>query len=289
MIGVLSQAFNIGKWAKSILNEEPAGSSGIYPHFGFGGIAKLLNPKSILITGAATGLGAALARVYADNGVHLFLSDINEVKLEAVCESCKLRGADVRIRKLDVTDKNEMERWVQTADAISPLELVIANAGISHGNLPHEETADQVREVFDVNINGMLNTVLPALPLLRKRKRGQIGMLASLACFQGLPHSPSYSASKAAIRIYAQGVHARVKREGVTVTAIIPAFVKTPMTSGNLFEMPWMLEAGEAAFIIRRKLSQGKSEFVFPLPYAILSRVMECLPTSVKAMITKLR
>ncbi len=249
----------------------------------------MLNPKSILITGAATGLGAALARVYADNGVHLFLSDINEVKLKAVCESCRLRGAHVHTNMLNVIDKLEMERWIQTADEISPLELVIANAGISHGNLPNEETADQVREVFDVNVNGMLNTVLPTLPLLRKRKRGQIGILASLACFQGLPHSPSYSASKAAIRIYAQGVHARVKREGVTVTAIIPAFVKTPMTSGNLFEMPWMLEAGEAASIIKKKLSQGKSEFVFPWPYAILAWVMDCLPTSLKAMITKLR
>ena len=247
------------------------------------------DPKSILITGAATGLGAALARVYAETGVSLFLSDINRVKLDAICEYCKSRGAEVHTNELNVTDRLEMEKWIQGADTIKPLELVIANAGISHGNLPNEETADQVREVFDVNVNGMLNTVLPVLPLLRQRKRGQIGILSSLACLQGLPHSPSYSASKAAIRIYAQGVHARVRREGVTVTAIIPAFVKTPMTSGNLFEMPWMLEADEAALIIKKKLSQGKSEFVFPLPYALLAWFADFIPTSVKAMITRLR
>ncbi len=249
----------------------------------------MLQPNSVLITGAATGIGAALARVYAGPGVHLFLNDINSAKLEPLCDICRQRGSTVSTTNINVVSMREMEDWILRSDSESPLELVIANAGISHGNIPHEETADQIREVFDVNLNGMLNTVLPVLPLMRKRGKGQIGVMSSLACMQGLPHSPSYSASKAAIRTFAQGVHARVRREGITVTAIIPAFVKTPMTSGNLFQMPWILEADEAAVIIKRKLAQGRSEFVFPLPYALSSWIMTFLPNSVKALVTRLR
>ncbi len=247
------------------------------------------DPKSVLITGAAGGLGVALARAYAAPSVHLFLGDLKATKLDSLCAQCGELGAVAHCKVVDVRDRAAMEGWIAEAENVRPLELVIANAGISHGNLPNEETADEIREVFGVNLDGMLNTVLPVLPLLRRRKSGQIALMSSLAGIRGVPHAPSYCASKAAIRVFGQGLRARVKREGVSVSVIIPAFVKTPMTDANLYQMPWLLEADKAASIIKKKLSQDKAEFVFPLPYAAAAWVMSAMPTSLLASITKIR
>jgi len=247
------------------------------------------DPRSILITGAAGGLGSALARAYAEPGVHLFLSDVDPAKLESLCASCKDSGATSSGRVVDVTDKTAMEAWIAEADNIRPLDLVIANAGISHGNLRREETCDQIRAVFAVNIDGTLNTVLPVLPLFRERKRGQIAFMSSLAGLRGFPHAPSYCASKAAIRIFGQGLRARIKREGVSVSVIIPAFVKTPMTKANLYRMPGVIEADRAAKIIKRSLARDKAEFVFPWLYPVVAWTVSAVPPSVMAFFTKLK
>jgi NADP-dependent 3-hydroxy acid dehydrogenase YdfG len=247
------------------------------------------DPQSILITGAAGGLGTALAKAYAEPGVHLFLCDVNPEKLESLCASCRDLGATANGRVVDVTDKAAMEAWIAEAETVRPLDLVIANAGISHGNLRREETADQIRAVFAVNIDGTLNTVLPVLPLFRGRKRGQIAFMSSLAGMRGFPHAPSYCASKAAIRIFGQGLRARIKREGVSVSVIIPAFVKTPMTKANVYRMPGMIEADRAAKIIKRNLAREKAEFVFPWLYPVVAWTVSAVPPSVMAFFTRLK
>jgi NADP-dependent 3-hydroxy acid dehydrogenase YdfG len=247
------------------------------------------NPKAILITGAAGGIGAALARAYAAPGIHLFLGDLELPKLDKLCAECGDLGALAHACVVDVTDKIAMEKWIVEADTISPLELVIANAGISHGNAVEEETADQIRAVFAVNLDGTLNTVLPALPLLRRRKSGQIALMSSLAGVRGFPHAPSYCASKAAIRVFGQGLRARVKREGVSVSVIIPAFVRTPMTDANLYQMPRVVAPDRAAKIIKRKLAQDKAEFVFPHPYPAVAWVACAVPPSILAYFTKFK
>jgi len=249
----------------------------------------MLDPKSVLITGASGGIGSALARAYARPGRHLFLGDVDGDKLAKLCDECNELGAFAHGRVVDVTEKETMEAWIAEADGTAALDLVIANAGISHGNLRREETAEQIRAVFAVNLDGTLNTVLPALPLLRTRKRGQIAIMGSLACVRGFPHSPSYCASKAAVRVLGQGLRARVHREGVSVCVIIPAFVRTPMTDANLYGMPWRLEADEAARIIQRKLLQDKAEFVFPHPYSVAAWIASAMPSSVMSFFTRLK
>lgn len=247
------------------------------------------DPRSILITGAAQGIGAALARVYSSESTSVFLGDINAKRLEEVRTECEDIGAAAYSRVVSVTDAAAMGNWIAEAEAIRPLDLVIANAGISHGNEVHEETAEQIRSVFAVNLDGMLNTVLPVLPLFRARQRGQIALMSSLAGTIGLPHAPSYCATKGALRLFAQGLQARVKREGVTVSVMIPAFVKTPMTAANLYNMPGILEVDQAAAIMKKKLARGKSEFVFPWFYALMAGIVRAMPSSIVARFTALK
>ena len=249
----------------------------------------MIDPKAILITGATGGIGSALARAYSAPGVHLFLGDTNACGFDNLCPSCADLGAIVHNASVDVTNKSAMEDWIAEADSVSPLDLVIANAGIGHGNLMDEETAEQIREVFAVNLDGMLNTVLPALPRMRSRKRGQIALMSSLAGIRGFPHAPSYCATKSAIRVFGQGLRARVKREGVSVSVMIPAFVKTPMTEANAFVMPGRIEADRAASIIKRKLAKNKCEFVFPHPYPALAWVLKAAPSSLFNLFTDLK
>jgi NADP-dependent 3-hydroxy acid dehydrogenase YdfG len=249
----------------------------------------MTNPSSILITGAAGGIGSALARAYARPDVHLFLADKNSAGLAEPSANCTSSGAVVHCRDIDVTDRAAMEEWISQADAIRPLDLVFANAGISRGNLVKEETAEDIRAVFAVNLDGMLNTILPVLPLFRSRKRGQIALMSSLAGIRGFPHSPSYSATKAAVRVFGQGLRARVARENVSVSVIIPAFVKTSMTNANRFFMPRRIEADHAASIIKRKLAQNKSEFVFPHPYPAVAWLVATTPPSLLNALFRLK
>jgi short-subunit dehydrogenase len=241
------------------------------------------NPKSVLITGAGRGIGAALAREYAAPGIDLFLVDIQADPLEGVCSACDHMGARTWCHVADVSDSDGMEHCIREAEGIGPLDLAVANAGISHGNKIKEETPEEARAVFAVNLDGMLNTILPVLPYFRQRRRGQIALMSSLAGLRGFPHAPSYCATKAAIRVYGQALRARLKREGIVVSVVIPAFVKTPMTDANLYGMPGIVEADKAARIIRTKLAKGKPEFIFPQPYPVLAWILSLVPSRILA------
>ena len=125
------------------------------------------DPRAILITGASSGLGAALARAYAWPGIALALTGRDRTRLEATAAACRSQGAEILAETVDARDRAEMERFVAAAEVLAPLELVIANAGVSAGTGFAGERAEQVREIFAANVEGVFNTVLPALPLLR--------------------------------------------------------------------------------------------------------------------------
>jgi len=224
------------------------------------------HPTSVLITGAAGGIGAALARVYAGPGMRLFLGDIDSPGLAAITAECRERGAEAQGTEVDVTDKAAMAAWIKAADNIKPLDLVVMLAGVAYGAAEQEETPEETRRTFAVNLEGMLNTIEPVLPLFRQRQRGQLALMSSHGAFRGLPIAPSYSATKAAIRVYGEGLQAWLRRENIRVSVIIQGFVKTPMTDGNEFPMPFPLSAPRAARIIRRGLDRGRPRISFPWP-----------------------
>ena len=241
-------------------------------------LAAMQNPRSILITGATSGIGEALARAYAAPGVRLVLSGRNEERLNAVANAARAAGAEVETALVDVTDAAATGRWVDAADDAGPLDLAIANAGISGGTYGGGESVTQVNAIFATNLDGVVNTLNPALERMVAGGRGQIAMVSSLAGFRGIPGSPAYSASKAAVRVWGDAMRGRLKPRGVTVSIICPGFVRTPMTDINQYSMPMLMEVDEAAALVRRRLARRDALIAFPWPMYLLVRLMAALP-----------
>ncbi len=222
------------------------------------------DPKSIVITGGSSGIGAALARGYAAPGVSLGLTGRDPARLAAVAEACRAAGAEVAAAVIDVRQREALAAWLAERDRARALDLVIANAGISAGTGSFGETAEQVREFLSVNVDGVVNTALAAAELMRPRRRGQIALMSSLAAFRGFPGAPAYCASKAAVRVWGEALRGMLHGEGLGVTVICPGYVKSRMTAVNDFPMPFLMEAERAAGIIRRGLAADKARIVFP-------------------------
>ncbi len=237
-------------------------------------------PRVILITGASSGIGSALARAYAGPGAFLALSGRDRRRLEAVAGACRARGANVTAQTVEVTDQAAMARWVEGTDDAHPLDLVIANAGISAGTGGRGEDEDQTRALFAVNVGGVLNTVLPVIPRMRARKEGQIAVMSSVAGLRGLPGAPAYCASKAAVKAYGEALRGWLAADGVRVSVICPGFVDTPMTAGNPYPMPFLMPADKAAAIISRGLARDKARIAFPRPMYWAMWLMGALPPS---------
>jgi NADP-dependent 3-hydroxy acid dehydrogenase YdfG len=237
-------------------------------------------PTSILITGAAGGIGSALTRAYATPGTQLFLGDLDARRLEALTDVCRTLGATAAGAVVDVTDRNAMAAWITEADAVQPLDLVIVLAGISHGTVQQEETPEEIRAVFAVNLDGMLNTIEPILPRMRNRRRGQIALMSSQAGFRGFAVAPSYCATKSAIWAYAEGLRGRLLREHIGVSVIIPGFVKTALTDDNPYPMPFRISAERAAGIIKRGLARNQARIRFPQPIPAVVYLLSLLPPS---------
>ncbi len=238
-------------------------------------------PRCILITGASSGIGAGLARLYAGPGISLAISGRNKERLLAVAETCRRRGAQVTAKAIDVKDRDAMAKWIERVDGEHLLDLVIANAGISGGAGGHGEDEDQAREIFAVNMAGALNTVFPAMALMRQRKSGQIAIMSSLAGFIGLPGAPAYSASKAAVKAYGEALRGWLKGDNVRVSVICPGYVKTRMTADNAFPMPFLMTADKAARKIKRGLARDKARIAFPWPMAAVMWLIAALPAMI--------
>ncbi|HEX3348634.1 MAG TPA: SDR family NAD(P)-dependent oxidoreductase [Acetobacteraceae bacterium] len=241
--------------------------------------------QSVLITGASSGIGAALARACAGPGATLHLSGRHADRLDGVAAECRGRGATAHTAALDVRDADAVARWIGSA---GQLDVVIANAGIGAGvDARGPEEAAQVRAILATNLDGALNVVLPALaamqsqPLGADGRRGRIAAVASIAAFIPSPGAPAYCASKAALDSFMVATAASARRVGVALTSVCPGFIRTPMTVANAFPMPGLMDADRAAGIILRGIAAGRMRIAFPWWMAAGVRATALLPASV--------
>ena len=224
------------------------------------------NFSSIVITGASSGIGEALALDYAAPGVALALTGRDAARLEGVAGACRAKGATVVADTVDVADRERLAAWLTSFDDAHPVDLLLANAGISidKDNSSLDDFA-VVRKTLDVNVGGVLNTVEPLLERMMARKRGQIGIVSSLAGFIGLPYSASYNASKAYVRVWGESIRYVLKKDGIGVSVICPGFVVSRMTAQAPFPMPFLMTSAKASKIIRRGLAANRARIAFPL------------------------
>jgi len=228
-------------------------------------------PGHVLITGASSGIGTALALAYARRGALLSLAGRDEKRLNEIAAAVQARGAEAEAATLDVRDKDAMAAWVIAADQRRPIDLVIANAGVSGGTHGGPESAEQTRAVFAINLDGVLNTVLPLIPRLTLRGSGQIALISSLAGHRGFPGAPAYCGSKAAVKVWGESLRGELGPRGVKVNVIMPGFVKTHMTDVNDFPMPFLISAERAAEIIRKGLAANRARIAFPWQMSLLA------------------
>ncbi|MDY0029743.1 MAG: SDR family NAD(P)-dependent oxidoreductase [Pseudobdellovibrionaceae bacterium] len=241
---------------------------------------------NILITGASSGIGEALAEHYAQENANLFISGRNSDRLVEVEARCKKLGGTCQSHTLDVKDRDAMADWVAECETTHPLDLVIANAGISGGTsfvndgTPLNLNVD--REIFETNISGVMNTIHPAIEVMKTRKRGHIAIVSSIASYTALPGAASYSASKAAVRYYGEALAIKLKPLGISVSIICPGFIESRITAANKFPMPFLMSAPKAAKIIANGLSKKKTKIEFPLPMVAAIKCINLIPYSLK-------
>lgn len=234
--------------------------------------------KNIVITGASSGIGAALAREYAQTGVHLGLLARSVERLAEVKADCEARGATVQTASIDVADREAMQDWLNAFDGNTPIDLLIANAGISGGS-GGGDGVEATYRIFATNVDGVLHTVLPITPRMAARGSGQVAIISSLAGIRGLPSAPAYSASKAAVRALGEGLRGELGGQGVKVNVVCPGYVKTPLTDKNNFPMPFLMAPEKAAATIRRGLERNRSRIAFPWQLYVPLWFLSCLST----------
>lgn len=253
---------------------------------------KSSTPHTILITGASSGIGAALAKAHAATATHLFLCGRDATRLEAVAAACRAvprastanGTCTISTHVVDVTDVAAMRAWIESCHAQSPLEVVYANAGVATG----VETESAVRNTFDINIGGVLNTAFPAVDCFRTQPAGsrkQLVITASIAGYHGLASAPAYSATKACVKAWGEGLRGLLQREGIRVNVICPGFVRSGITDKNTFKMPFFWEADRAAAVIVRRVNANVGLIAFPWPLRLVAWAASCLPNALSQFI----
>ena len=238
--------------------------------------------KTIVITGASRGIGEKLAQCYAEPNVNLILIAKNNEKLRHVAKLCRQRGANVLSESIDIQEAAKLNEYLLGIDQKMPIDLIIANAGIASTLQPNwqpEEEKD-INEVFAINVQGTLNTINPLIQRMIARKQGQIAIMSSLAGLRGLPQSPSYSSSKAAIAVYGQALRAWLARYHVQVSVIYPGYVKSDMSEALSGLKPFLISSERAAQIIRKGLEKNKPFIAFPWQLHYLTRLACILPSN---------
>lgn len=232
----------------------------------------------VFLTGASSGLGEALARLYARQGAALGLFTRRESELARIAAS--LAPATVLTYAGDVREPDDLARAAADFQArFGCPDVVIANAGISRGTLTDEpEDLPAFRAVFETNVLGMVHTFAPFVREMRAGGAGILAGIASVAGFRGLPGSGAYCGSKSAAITYLESLRIELRGSGVAVVTVCPGFIATPLTARNPYRMPFLLTPDAAAAQTARAIARRSRFHVLPWQMALFGRVLRCLP-----------
>ncbi len=239
-----------------------------------------------VITGASSGIGRSLAVTLAGAGCRVGLVARRRPALEGVAAEVRRAGGVADAATADVSDRAQVRRaMADLAGSLGPVDLVVANAGVGVPTTLDPVNIDAVEETIRVNVLGVIYAIDAALPAMLARGSGQIAAISSLAAYKGMPGESAYCASKAAVNAYLEGLRVQVRGRGIAVSTICPGFVRTPMTAVNNFEMPFALDADEAARRIVRALRRRAKVYDFPWQTALLMRLLRLAPDRVVARV----
>lgn len=232
---------------------------------------------AVFITGASSGLGAALARHYATQGHTLGLLARRGERLQALAAT--LPGTH-HLYVVDVCDRTRLHAAAfDFIQQVGRVDIVIASAGISAGTLTEQQADFSVfKAIFDTNVMATVSTFEPFVPHMMQVGAGVLVGIASVAGVRGLPGAGAYSASKAAVTTYCESLRLELKPAGVDVVTIAPGYVKTEMTAKNPYSMPFLLEADVFASRAARAIAQRNSYSVIPWQMGLVGKIMRALP-----------
>ncbi len=238
--------------------------------------------KKVLITGGSGAIGGALAERYARPGVELHLQGRDLTRLAAVASICRDKGAEVHCHVLDLRDSSAVRSWIYGLCESSPFDLIVVNAGVNTniGDAGQGEPWEDVETLLAVNVKAAMALVDAALPSMRSRKCGQIVLVSSLAGYFGLPVTPSYCASKAAVKVYGEALRGWLAPEGIRVNVVMPGYVESDMCAGMPGPKPFLWSAERAARTIHKGLERNKARISFPFPLNLGSWFLAVMPAS---------
>jgi short-subunit dehydrogenase len=232
------------------------------------------------VTGASSGIGQALAARYAQAGWRLALVARRTAEIESWARAQDLGPERFAVYAADVQDIDSIvAAGRRCIEAQGLPEVVIANAGISIGMDSAERAdLDVMRETFAVNNIGMAATFHPFLTGMRARRSGTLVGVASVAAIRGLPGHGAYCASKAAVVAYCESLRGECRDAGVRVVTLLPGYVATPLTAGNRYAMPFLLQPGEFAERAFLAIERGSSYRAIPWQMGVVAKLLRLLP-----------
>jgi short-subunit dehydrogenase len=234
-----------------------------------------------LITGASSGIGAALAVELGRRGHAVGLLARRADSLAQIAQDVQAAGGRAALAAADVTDPEATTAGIAAIEAaLGPIEVLVANAGIGDPMPVDRFSAARARQLMRVNVEGVLNALDPVLPAMLARESGHIAVVSSIAGFRGLGTSGPYSASKAAVSTLFEALAVECAPRGVAVTTIHPGFVDTPILGGpgKKHPTPFLVPADRAARILADGLEARRRYIAFPWQMVWLMRLVHQLP-----------
>ena len=237
------------------------------------------NNKTVMITGASSGIGRGLALELSRRGAKVGLVARRADSLAELVQEIAGAGGKALALPTDVMDADSLRDAAdQLRSDLGPIDVLIANAGVGATVDGADLKGSAVANVINVNVLGAANSVEAVVPEMVKRGSGHLVVISSLAAYRGLPKSAAYCASKAAVSAFFESLRLDLQPRGIAVTIIHPGFIKTPLTAGRQAQMPFLMELDDAVQKIVSAIERRKKSYAFPWQLASVVRIGMIMP-----------